>query len=365
MLTFVSLVILVLIVLISISLKKIYKNMPAHELKRRAQGGDSLAKLLHRAAAYGASLTILLWLIIGLSSAGFFVLLCNSVPAWAAFLISLLLLWVAFAWLPKTRVTKASEYLARALTPLVAWLLRQFQPLLSRIELFIHDHFRLNVHTGIYEKEDLLQLLKNQKGQLDNRLTKQELQITKGALTFSDKLVRDVMTPRGQIKMVKADDAIGPVLLSELHDSGHSRFPVYADKQDNLVGILYLHDLLDVQDGRSVRQLMKKRLYYVNEELQLDHVLQAIIKTKHQLFVVVNSFEEVVGVISIEDILEQIIGQPIMDEFDKYEDLREVAHLVAAEDAKSRSDAVEPASEEKPQDDKLKPESEKTKLKEK
>lgn len=332
MLTPISLIVLALLALLAITLQKTYKSLPPKELKRRAQSGDSLAKLLHRAAAYGTSLRILLWLITGLASGGFFVLLARRTPAWAAFLISLSLLWFGFAWLPKSRVSITGEYLARWFTPLVAWTLRKFRPVLSRLELLIHDHARLNVHTGIFQKEDLLDLFKNQKKQLDNRITKEELRIATGALSFSDKLVRDVMTPRRMVRMVKAEDSVGPVLLSELHESGHSRFPVYQGKQDNIVGVLYLHDLLEIKDKHRVNELMKKQVHYVNEELKLDHVLQAILKTKHHLFVAVNNFEEVVGVISIEDILEQIIGRPIMDEFDKYEDLRAVANLTASEE---------------------------------
>jgi CBS domain containing-hemolysin-like protein len=66
----------------------------------------------------------------------------------------------------------------------------------------------------------------------------------------------------------------------------------------------------------------------------LADALQAILKTRQHLFVVVNRFEEYVGVISIEDILEQIVGSPILDEFDQYDDLRAVAARQAEKDHK-------------------------------
>ena len=329
MLALISLVVLVLLAALAITLQKTYNSIPLKELKRRAQGGDELAKLLHRAVAYGTSLGILLWLIVGLASGGFFVLLARSVPAWAAFMASLILLWFGFAWLPKSRPSVVGEHLTRWFTPLIAWLLRKSRPALGRLERFVNDRAHLNIHSDLYEKEDLLDLFKNQKKQLDNRITKEELRIATGALSFSDRSVSDVMTPRRMIKMVKSEDSIGPVLLSELHESGHSRFPVYTGKQDNIVGILYLHDLLEIKDKRRVSELMKSRVYYVNEELKLGHDLQAISKTKHHMIVVLYHFLDVEGVISIEDILGQIIGQPIMDEFDKYEDLRAVANLTA------------------------------------
>ena len=70
---------------------------------------------------------------------------------------------------------------------------------------------------------------------------------------------------------------------------------------------------------------MRPEVYFINEHQTLDHALRAFIKVRHHMFIVVNEFEDVVGVLSIEDVLEQIIGHQIVDEFDKFDDLREVA----------------------------------------
>jgi Mg2+/Co2+ transporter CorC len=70
-----------------------------------------------------------------------------------------------------------------------------------------------------------------------------------------------------------------------------------------------------------------KKIYAVF--IRFYHFLQAFLKTKRHLFIVVNGFEEVIGIVTIEDVIEQIIGQPIMDEFDQYQDLRAVAIRMA------------------------------------
>jgi CBS domain containing-hemolysin-like protein len=70
----------------------------------------------------------------------------------------------------------------------------------------------------------------------------------------------------------------------------------------------------------------------VHEDFTLYQALQAFLKTKHHLFLVVNSFEELVGILTIEDVLEQMIGKPIVDEFDRYDDLRAVAAAAAKKD---------------------------------
>ncbi|RTK95146.1 CBS domain-containing protein [Candidatus Saccharibacteria bacterium] len=341
MITFIFALLLAALTIASVSLQKTYSHVPIKELKRRARKGDELANGLYRAVAYGASLEVLLWVIIALSAAGFTVVLAAALPDWLAIFGCAGVLWLAFAWLPSTRVTEISQKAAQQAAPSLAWIMAKSYPVLSRVAAFVQKHRRFTVHSGIYQKEDLVELLDRQQQQPDNRMTAYELGIVKSALTFSDKLIRDVMTPRRVVKTVKQTDAVGPVLMTELHKTGFSRFPVVGDKAEHIVGTLFLRDLVNVKGGGTVKDHMKKSVYYVNEEKPLQHALQAFLKTKHHLFVVVNGFEEVVGIITIEDVLEQVVGKQIVDEFDKYEDLRAVAALQAKQDAKQHTHAPE------------------------
>jgi CBS domain containing-hemolysin-like protein len=186
----------------------------------------------------------------------------------------------------------------------------------------------------LYERADLLDLIDKQQVQTDNRMEQAELDIAKHALTFGDKIVRDVMTPRRAVKMIPADEDLGPVLMSELHDSGHSRFPVYEDKQDNIVGVLFLRDLINSKSRGKTKNLAKGKVMYLHEEQSLYEGLQAVLKTRQHLYIVVNDFEEYVGIVTIEDILEEIVGKQILDEFDRYEDIRAVAARAAAKEHK-------------------------------
>lgn len=324
--------------LFSIALLKAYNHVPVKELKRRARAGDSLAKVLYRASSYGVSLNVLLWLLIGLSSAGFFVPLSNAVPGWLALLGSLALIWIGFVWIPKTRINRFSLQAAKTVTPVIAGMVRYVHPVVVRCKHLFHRYQPFHSHTGLYEKEDLIDLLKAQYAQADNRMSQQELEIAVNALSFGDKLVREVMTPRRMIKAVSSNESVGPVLLTELHDSGHSRFPVYEGKPDKIVGMLYLRNIVNARAGGSISSAMKKEVFYVHEEQNLYQALQAFLKTHHHLFLVVNSFEELVGLLTIEDVLEQILGKPIVDEFDKYDDLRAVANRLAQQEHKDHQD---------------------------
>jgi len=326
--------------LLCISLLKTYHHLPEKELKRRARAGDVVAQGLYKAAAYGFSLRVLLWLMVGVSSGLFFVVLNSSVPPALAVLGAVALIWFGFAWLPQARVTSFSTRLATGLSPALAWLLSYAHPLFDRIVSFIRRHRPVRIHTGLYQKEDLLELINQQQVQADNRMTEEELRIASSALTFADQSIGDRMTPRRVVKTVAADSAIGPVLMSDLHDSGHSRFPVLGNEPEQFVGTLFQRDIIDAKSGGHVRDVMKPDVYYVHEERPLSDALQAFLKTKHHLFIVVNSFEEFVGIITIEDVLEQIIGQAIIDEFDKYDDMRAVAARHADADRSARGDKV-------------------------
>jgi CBS domain containing-hemolysin-like protein len=339
MTTFILAIIFLLLALFGIALRKTYDYLPRKELKRQARAGDQIASVLYRAVAYGPSLRALLWLFIGICAAAGFVLFTQVAPDILAFLAVAGLLWYGFVWMPAARVSKLGARLVVAVTPFVAWLLNYLHPVLSQVAAFVRSRRSSMFHTGLYEREDLVEFLELQRGLDDSRIAPAEIDMAVHALTFGERTVGEVMTPRRAVKMVKADDTIGPVVLDELHDSGHSRFPVYNDNNgyasdgtsDVIVGTLYIHDLIDIKHGGKVRDAARLKVYYVHEDQSLFQVLHAFIKTKHHLFVVVNSFEEFVGIITIEDVLEQVIGQKISDEFDRYDDVRAVAKKQASQ----------------------------------
>lgn len=311
--------------LLAIALRKTYAIVSAKELKRQARAGDALARVLYRAVAYGTSLPLLLWTIIIVSTAASFVIMSQVVPPFLAFVLEVLIIGYGFVWMPSSEVSNIGVKIVVWATPTVTWLLSHLQPINGRIARFITSHRPVTIHTGLYEREDLLALLERQKGQPDSRFSSEELSLVSHALTYGEKIVHDVMIPRKVVRMIKADEPIGPIMMGELHDSGHSRFPVFDGAQENIVGTLFLRDLLNARKGGLVRKIMDDKVFYVHEDYTLEQALHAFLKTKRHMFIVVNNFEEFVGIITIEDILEQVIGHKIVDEFDRYEDMRAVA----------------------------------------
>jgi len=311
-------------------LQRSYQHVPAGELKRLARSGDEVAQLLYRAAAYGMSLRVVL-------GGGAIVLVALALSCMVAavgtfpgvFLLLALVGVGAFVFVPGDELTHSSLWLAKQAAPALAWLLERLHPVIDAVTRFVQKHRHVHIHTGLYEKSDLANLLEKQKGQPDSRIAASEIDLLLHNLSFGDRLVGDALVPKRVVTMVAASDSIGPILMDELNKSGHSRFPVYDRKRDNIVGILYLHNLVGTRQTGKVADVMNRKMTFVHEEFTLYQTLQAFLRTKQHLFLVVNSFEELVGIITIEDVLEQMIGKPIVDEFDRYDDMRAVAAAAA------------------------------------
>ncbi len=325
MLAYISALLLLGFALLLMELQKTYYFFPARELKRQARAGDREATVLYRAVAYGASLRLLLWLLIGLTVAGSFMLLTIVAPAWLGFFAIVGLVWYGFAWAPNARVGSVGARLAMLLTPVVTWTLYYTHPFLDWAIRNIERHRPVTFHTGLFERDDLIELIKNQRDMADSRIPDAELDLVLHALSFGEKTVQSVMVPRRSVKTVRQTDIVGPILMDELYESQYSRFPVIGADKKAVEAILYLRDLISAKHGGTVGDVMKSAVHYVHEDQTLYHVLHAFLTTKQHLFVVIDSDEAYVGIITIEDVLEQVIGHRIQDDFDAYDDKRAVA----------------------------------------
>jgi CBS domain containing-hemolysin-like protein len=158
-------------------------------------------------------------------------------------------------------------------------------------------------------------------------LSADEKSLISHSLVFDSRSVKEIMTPRGVIDSISHKELLGPLVLDDLHKTGHSRFPVVDGDIDHVVGMLHIQDLLTLDTKRSttVGKAMEPRVFYVHENQTLKHALTAFLRTHHHLFVVVNEFRETVGLVSLEDVIEALIGHKIVDEFDAHDDLRAVA----------------------------------------
>jgi putative hemolysin len=159
-------------------------------------------------------------------------------------------------------------------------------------------------------------------GQSDGALEKEERQMIYSIFQFGDTLAREIMVPR--MDMVSLD-VVAPLdeIVEAVSSSGHSRIPVYEDTIDNVIGLLYAKDLLNYLHNQkkftSLRELIRPA-FFVPEAKKLDDLLTEMQSNRTHIAIVVDEYGGVAGLVTLEDILEEIIGE-IRDEYDQSEEL--------------------------------------------
>ena len=147
-----------------------------------------------------------------------------------------------------------------------------------------------------------------------------EKEMLEGILKFGDKTVEEIMTPRVDITDIDIDSSFNEVMEIVI-SSGYSRLPVYEETQDNIKGVLYSRDLLpyigkDIEDFNW--QSLIRDPYFVPESRMIDDLLEDFRKLKIHLAIVVDEFGGTQGIVTLEDVLEEIVGD-INDEYDEEE----------------------------------------------
>lgn len=251
--------------------------------------------------------------------------------------VTIVLSLVAFGWVIGiiiaivTVVTYGVVARYAPIHSLSQWILQKYEaPLLvftEKIEKGLLLFRETTIDTTQYRRFDSREDLEELVSRSGDILTPHEQLLLIHTLQFNDKIVSSVMTPRGVIDSIKKGEFLGPLVLSELHDLGHSRLPVIDEDLDHVVGILYLRDLLslDQRHSATAEKVMDPKVFYIHEDDSLEHALAAFLKAQHHLFVVINSSRETVGLLSLEDVIEALIGRRIVDEDDMHADLRAVA----------------------------------------
>ncbi len=159
-------------------------------------------------------------------------------------------------------------------------------------------------------------------GQPEGSLEKGEREMIFSIFHFGETLAREIMVPRIDILALDVSTTLDEA-VDALARSGHSRVPVYEETIDNMVGILYAKDLLKVRQGEnkavSLRDLIRPA-YFVPEAKKVDELLTEMQSRRVHLAVVVDEYGGVAGLVALEDIVEEIVGE-IRDEYDQSEEL--------------------------------------------
>lgn len=290
------------------------------ELRRRIKDSSTYALELDRSEllpAVNAALRALaafvgvLFVIAAIGTAGWFWGVCLA-------LIGAVLLPLIVRFAP---VQKAAQKLYGRWE---SWLLDQAVKFEKTLLLFRHPRDTAHEHgLKVNSREELEELI----AASPDVIGPDERKLLAAALSFHGKTVAGVMTPRTAIDSIQKDEFLGPKVLDELHSYGHSRLPVIDEDLDHVVGVLHMRDMLSlaVRESTTAEHAMEKKVYYIHQDDTLEHALAAFLRTRHHLFIVINEFRETVGLVSLEDVMEALIGRKIVDEDDIHADIRQVA----------------------------------------
>jgi metal transporter CNNM len=309
-------------------------SLGPHELKRKMALGDVRAKRIYAVRKRGNLLlvTLLVGNVAAISTMSLF--LDSIFPGIVAGLLTTFLITVFGEILPQAVFARYAMALGARMAWLVKIILFIFYPVAAPLAWVLDKALGEELPT-MYSRKELTGILEEHGG---NILNKDEERIARGALTFGDKTIQEIMTPRSMVTGIEQDRVLDASTIEDLRLSGYSRFPVYDESFDQVTGMLYSQQLIDpATRGKTVMKVSSKNVFFVNEDARLDHALNAFIKTKNHLFMVVNQFSEFVGVIAIEDVIEEILGVEIVDEFDKYANVRAVAEKTTAPTARKNA----------------------------
>lgn len=300
-------------------------SLSAPELKRKMSLGNKAARKVYEVRRKGnLLLTTLLIGNVAVNSA-LAVFLGSIASGVAAGLIATALIVVFGEITPQAIFSRYALVLGAK----TAWLVKIFifilYPIAAPIAWLLNKLLGEELAT-IYSKKELMKIVEEHKVAEDSDVDREEAQIIAGALSFSNKTVEDIMTPRTVMHSLPSGVVVDDQLRHELAEEGFMRVPIYADEPDNIIGIVHLSQLMkNGTEGREIGELASRGATFVEESDPLDETLLKFIKTHRHMFVVKDEFGGVSGLVTLEDVLEEIIQTEIMDETDEYEDMREYA----------------------------------------
>ncbi|GAA6186940.1 HlyC/CorC family transporter [Litorivita sp. NS0012-18] len=250
-----------------------------------------------------------------------------------ATLVMTMLVLVFAEVLPKTYAITNAEAAAAGVSPVIAVVIRIFSPVVSAVRLLVRGVLRL-FGVQIDPDSHILAVREEIAGALylghsEGVVEKEDRDRILGALDLGERAVEEIMLHRSQIEMINARSEPADILAQCL-ESNHTRLPVYKNDPDNIIGVIHAKDLLRAMhklalapmEGKGPQPLDEFKIeqvvmepYFVPETTTLDDQMRQFLRRRTHFALVVDEYGSLQGLITLEDILEEIVGE-ITDEFD-------------------------------------------------
>jgi len=242
---------------------------------------------------------------------------------------------------PKIYAARASESYALRIAPVILFCSRIFTPVIWLVER-VSPKFGIGKETPepAVTEEEIKEWI--DVGKEEGTLEQGEQDMLYSVLEFADTTAREIMTPR--IDVIAMEDTVSfEEAIRIFNDTGFSRIPVYHDQIDNITGILNVKDVFSAMVSHRKDSTIKEVMYdpmFVPETKKIDDLLKELQVHRVQMAIVLDEYSSFVGIVTVEDILEEIVGD-IMDEYDKEEpDIQTISEGVFVIDAQMWMDDV-------------------------
>lgn len=293
-------------------------SLDTQTLKRRSELGDSNATAIYPLRRRGNQLltTLLLGNVVVNTTLSIF--LGSIVNGVLAVAIATTLIFLFGEIIPQAVISRYALWFGARTAPFVRVVMFIFYPIAKPIAYTLDRLLGHEIPT-VYSHYELMQIVSEHEDSEHSSIDEDEERIIHGALQFSHMLVREVMTPADKVRSFDEHERLTDNFFEKITEFGFSRYPIYSGNENNIVGILFAKDLLTEENNikiKNTNEAFEKDFIAVRPNEKLDVVLARMLKQKKHIGVVKTRNGIFSGVITLEDIIEEIIQQEIEDEDD-------------------------------------------------
>lgn len=288
------------------------------DLKRKAKLGNHRAKSVYpfRKNTHLTLAAILLTNVAAVSATSIF--LESVLYGLLAGLITTIFIVIFGEIIPQAIFTRDSLRYMSALVPVLKLMIFVTYPVSKPLQLLLDKLFN-EQNSRLHTRQELGILISEHLGHIESELDNDEVEIIRGALQLSEKRVSDIMMPINHVYWLEPETRLTAEMIDEIKKVGRSRIPIFNKRLTHCYGVLLMKDLVDIdfdEENYTVDDLPLYPVQMVGSRTALDTMLRKFISTGSHL-VPIEKDDYIIGIVTIEDLIEEIVGREIEDETDR------------------------------------------------